>query len=192
MNRYSAFSDQDLLLLLKQNDERAFDELYLRYWQKIWSVAQNKLQHAAEAEELVQDIFVSLWERRHNLDIQFSLGHYLAISVKYQVIRIINRHGYQKKYTDYARHLPQYEDDVNKQMDFKDLQEALSYYVNQLPEKCKLVYKLSRDEGYSQKQIANYLHIAEKTVEAHLGKAIRFLRSKLVHLLTFLFLLLRF
>ncbi len=184
MADYSTYLDEQLLLLLKNNDEGAFTELYIRYWDKLFTIAARKLGNPSEAEEIIQDIFLDLWNRRTTLQINSAVKSYLAVAVKYRVINLL-AHKYQ---------VLRFEKEINKNeadysttqwLSFEELQERLAALVAQLPEKCRIVFTLSRNEGLSQKQIASRLGIAEKTVESHLSKALRDLRTGIQSIFTF-------
>ncbi|MDP9081786.1 MAG: RNA polymerase sigma-70 factor [Bacteroidota bacterium] len=180
MHNYNILNDQELTGLLQQGDECAFTEIYNRYWNRLFSVAANKIKDLDDAEEIVQDIFVSLWKRRSELGVVDTLSSYLAVSVKYRVIKILDKLNNRKKYSIYSKNNNSITDDSTQEwLEFEELRSRLAEFVAELPEKCRLVYKLSRDSGYSQKKIASELGISEKTVEAHLGKAIRTLRTRL-------------
>jgi len=180
MHDYTILDDKELTCLLQNSDELAFTEIYNRYWAKLFGVAANKIGSLDEAEEIVQDIFVSLWKRRNDLETISTLGPYLAVSVKYRVIKLLAKRSYQQKYSDYVQHIASLADDTTQQwLDFEELRSRLETFVAELPEKCRLVYRLSRESGFSQKQIATELGISEKTVEAHLGKALKTLRARL-------------
>jgi RNA polymerase sigma-70 factor (family 1) len=177
---YNILNDKELTSLLQAGDEHAFTEIYNRYWSKLFAIAANKIRELGEAEEIVQDIFVSLWKRRAELSVIDTLSSYLAVSVKYQVIKVLDKRNNQKKYSDYSQHTANITDDSTQQwLEFEELRSRLAAFVADLPEKCRLVYQLSRESGYSQKKIAVELSISEKTVEAHLGKAIKTLRARL-------------
>jgi len=184
MHSYANRKDADLLVLLAKSDEGAFTEIYNRYWQKLFVLAANRINNLEEAEEIVQDIFTSLWRKRGTLNITSELSSYLAVSVKYRVIRAMDRYYKMQNYIDAALAQDQLDDSTQQLLSFHELQEELEKYVQQLPDRCKLVFQLSREEGYSQKQIAQELEISEKTVEAHLGKAFKILRSKLTGFMT--------
>ncbi|MBE8721846.1 RNA polymerase sigma-70 factor [Sphingobacterium pedocola] len=181
MRSYSNHTDVELLSLLIQSDAVAFTEIYNRYWKKLFVLAANRMHNLEDAEEVVQDIFTSLWNRRDKVEITSELSSYLAVSVKYRVIRTLNRYYNMQKYVDAALTDHAIDDSTQQYLAFDELRTELGKYVQQLPEKCKLVFQLSREEGYSQKQISEELGISEKTVEAHLGKAFKTLRSKLTN-----------
>lgn len=177
---FSQTDENELLDLLNQGESRAFTEIYNRYWKKLFTIAANKLDNLAEAEELVQDIFTELWNRNGKLVITTSLASYLAVAVKYKVIDHLAKKAQHRKYQQHAANNQQTADSPTIQwLDCQELKERMYRSVCGLPEKCRLVFELSRNKGYSQKQIASRLGISEKTVEAHLGKALRTLRTSL-------------
>ncbi|GAA4780098.1 RNA polymerase sigma-70 factor [Olivibacter ginsenosidimutans] len=192
MQYLNDLSDDELFVLLKEGSAPAFEMLYRRYWKEMLVVASYRVPRIADAEEIVQDIFVSLWDRRRDLSIQCSIRTYLASAIKYQVIKLIDKENHKRQYLSSLKNHPAMDDSTNEKIAFSELQSQLAAYVSELPEKCRLVYQLKKEQGLSQKQIAIHLHIAEKTVEAHLLKAMKVLRSKLAHLISLiLFLLLR-
>lgn len=179
----TAHPDEQLLLLLKSDDEAAFTEIYHRYWQRLFVVAMHRLANTEEARELVQDIFCSLWKRRHSLQLDYSLNTYLSAAVKYEVInRLAVKDRQQRFQNQLSQHWREATADTENQLQFNELQDHLASLVKALPEKCRIVFQLSRDKGYSQRMIASELGIAEKTVEAHLSRALRKLRTGLSHL----------
>ena len=183
-----AYHDNQLLLLLKSDDEAAFTEIYHRYWQKLFIVAMHRLANAEEAREIVQDIFCNLWKRRQSLQLDHSLNTYLSTAVKYEVInRLARHHRQQRLHNQLSKEWLEASKDTENQLQFNELQDQLAALVRTLPEKCRIIFQLSREKGYSQKKIASELGIAEKTVEAHLANALRKLRVGLSHLFTFFF-----
>lgn len=181
------YNERELLSRLSRGDEAAFTEIYNIYWDKLFVVATHKLYNPSEAEELVQDIFLDVWHRREELQIN-SLSAYLATAVKYRVINALAKRNRQLRYEQHAGQTTTEADLSTEQwLSFGDLRDKLGKLVADLPEKCRIVFQLSRDKGFSQKEIAHELGIAEKTVEAHLSKAIRTLRTHLAKLIMLLF-----
>ncbi len=178
MNSYSRLIDSELLDLLRLGEQGAFTEIYVRYWQKLFTVAANKIGDLEEAREIVQNIFVSLWDRREVLEVTGSLGSYLAVSVKYRVINGLDRLHSRQQYIE-RLNLTEVDDSTQQWLEFMELKERLAQLVADLPEKCRLVFTLSREQGYSQKEIAAELGISEKTVEGHMTKAIKSIKSGL-------------
>jgi RNA polymerase sigma-70 factor (family 1) len=177
---YAQKSDEELLALLKNGDELAFKEIYNKYWKKLYVVAANRLENELDAEEIVQDIFTSLWIRHRDIAVfDDGLAKYLTVSVKYRVIKTLGKYAVKHKFLQSIPLSTCIDDSTQQWLAFEELKDELAKYVQQLPEKCQLVFKMSREKGYTQKQISAELDISEKTVEAHLYKAFKILRSKL-------------
>jgi RNA polymerase sigma-70 factor (family 1) len=181
MAALSSLPDNELVLLLKEGSEPALNALYLRYWDKLLSVATNRLDDPAEAEECVQDVFFRLWQRRDDLQLSHSLATYLAVAVKYRVINAMDkqyrlRNRIEQSYVDLAGHQVFSAEDYLLE---KELKKQIVASINKLPEKCRIVFTLSREQGLTYKQIAAELDISEKTVEAHISKAMKDIRSNL-------------
>src|SRR5690606_12705285 len=135
MRLYTRYTDTKLLALLGQGDERAFSMLYQRYWKKLFVIASNRLDHPEDAEEIVQDIFASLWRRRAVLKHDLDFPTYLTVSVKYRVIKTLGKHHLQKQYVDSLVTRDWIDDSTQEWLAFDELQEQLAIYVAQLPEK---------------------------------------------------------
>lgn len=184
MSLYQAYTDTELIAFMKGGDESAFSEIFDRYWPKMLMVAYNKIKDMDEAEEIVQDIFVSLWGRREELELVSSLNNYLAVSVKYRVIKVLARRSVRQKYVDQTLHSFRVSDNTTEDwLNFEELHTRLERLVAALPETSRLVYQLSREAGYSHRQIAEELNITEKAVENRLRRTLQSLRMALNHFL---------
>jgi RNA polymerase sigma-70 factor (family 1) len=180
MAAYSTYTDQELTVLLKDGDKNAFTELYDRYWKKLFAVATNKLRDKAVAEELAQDILGDVWQRRASINITTTFNGYLSVALKYKIIDHLARLNHRMKYETYISAHQSDEDDYTQNwLSFEELRQRLEKHVNELPEKCKVVYQMSKEQGYNNKEIALDQGITEKTVEAHLTRAMKTLRGKL-------------
>ncbi|WP_407427185.1 RNA polymerase sigma-70 factor [Arcticibacter sp.] len=177
MNSYTDLCDKELILLLVIGDEPAFAEIYKRYWKRLLAIAYRHTMDKALAEEIVQEIFISLWTRREKLSIA-SLEAYLATAVKFSVYKSFYR---QKRRSEVERGNCAKERCTlsEEQMEARFTQEYINKLVEQLPEKCKLVFKFSRNSGLNISEISREMGIAEKTVEAHLTKGLKMLRFNL-------------
>lgn len=180
MDSYKALSDGELVHLLRQDDDRALSELYLRYWDKMLVVAFNRLGKPEEAEEIVQDIFFWLWQNRKKLEIRHSFNTYISVAVQYRVIdKLDNLYRLYRRGENAALYNDQYSPSPEQYLLAKELRDQLEAAVIKLPEKCQIIFRRSREQGQTYKQIAAELGIAEKTVEAHMSKALRDIRSNL-------------
>lgn len=186
MPNHDCHTDQELLQLLQQGDDEAFTSIYLRYWDKLTVVAMHRLGNLEEAREIVQEVFCNLWRRRDELEITHSLNTYLAAAIKYEIFkRFATKSRHRRLQQQALNGWQEAADDTVHYLNANELKSELLTLVKALPEKCRIVFQLSRDKGYTQKQIASELGIAEKTVEAHLSAALRKLRIGLSHLFTF-------
>ena len=175
-------SDSQLLSLLKEHDQAAFRELYERYWDKLFVTAVHRMGNESEAEEIVQDIFVTLWQRRNELELTASLATYLSVAVKYQVItRLAGLARRKKRDASLALNALPAAESTTDWLSEKELQRQIEQCINNLPEKCRIVFQMSREQHLTNKEIADKLGVSEKTVEGHITKAIRTLRDN-IHL----------
>lgn len=184
MAAYSTYTDQELTALLKAGDEFAFTEVYNKYWDKLFYVAAKKLNDEAEAEEAVQDIFLALWKNREHFVLKESFEHYFAVSVKFQVIKRREKRSRHAAIEQIISAQSEAEFLQSQAYDWtqehlEKLQAQLDHVVDTLPKKCRLVFKMSRDEDYTNKKIAAQLGITEKAVEKHITSALKVLKTKL-------------
>lgn len=184
MNQYSTYGDEYLLQLLKSGDEAAFTGIYNRYWEKLFFIAGTKLRDLHIAEELVQDIFLDLWNRRNEIVVQGELQSYLAVAMKYKVINAQAKNKKAIEYQQYAASTSLKHHDTENWLSFEELKKQLEKFVSQLPERCQLTYRLSREVGLSYREIAEELNISEKAVEANLSRANQSLRAQLTQFLS--------
>ena len=182
------YSDNGLFELVAQGNEAAFTALYERYWDKLFAVAANQLNDLSAAEELVQDLLLDLWQRRTSIRLTGELQAYLAVAMKYRVINVQARRKRFREYQQQAKTVQAGVDHSTEQwLHFDELRQQLAKYVNCLPERCRLAYQLSREQGLSHKEIAGAMNISEKAVEHNLSRAIKSLRHSLRHFFKLLF-----
>jgi RNA polymerase sigma-70 factor (family 1) len=174
------YTDQQLLDLIRTDDRGAFTELYNRYWDKTYAVALHRLDDEHEAEEVVQEVFLSIWQRRATLQLTHTVATYLAVAVKYKVINhLAKQYRRQLQHDELTMTSPIVADSTADWLYEKELRQLLEKTISQLPEKCRIVFLLSRDENKTYAEIAAELNISQKTVEAHMSKALRELRETL-------------
>ncbi|RYY60751.1 MAG: RNA polymerase sigma-70 factor [Chitinophagaceae bacterium] len=189
MASYQDFSDVELATMLREAESvsnPAFAELYNRYWKKLLVVAMHRLGSLDESEEVVQEVFYNLWKRRTSLTLVASPATYLATAVKYE---IINRLGKIQRDAEYKRHTERRnqstDNSTQESIGSNEVRLIIADTVKALPEKCRIVYQLSRENGYTQNQIADKLNISSRTVESHLARAMKSLRTRLRHFQVF-------
>ncbi|WP_374166616.1 RNA polymerase sigma-70 factor [Arcticibacter sp. MXS-1] len=188
MRRLKKISDEELLELFRNGDEAAFEELYNRYWAELYASAFKRLRIKEAAEEIVQDLFTSLWTKRDSLVIHTSLQNYLYSSIRYLVFAYFRKQDNRKTYEDFVLGGPISGDtSTEDRIYLNDLERNLDQGLRRLPQKCRSVFELSRKQYKTNKEIASFLGISEKTVENHLTKALRTLRLHLRYLNVLLF-----
>ena len=175
----NALSEKDLLHQLSQDNVGAFKDIYDHYWHKMYLTALKKTQSNDVAEELVQEIFSKIWERRHNLNIE-NLETYLFTALKYAVISHIRTviKSRQNENIDIYADTFTTNNDENPQSTW-DLQTALDTALRFLPDKTRLIFEMSRYEEMPHREIASQLDISEKAVEYHITQALKLLRVQL-------------
>ncbi len=182
MHCYTSYDETELLGLLAQSDENAFAEIYHRYWDRMMAMVVLRLKRSDLAEDIVQDVFASLWKRREEIAIK-SLEAWLATAVKFKVINLVNRRLKKECFPGLVPETPCRDAAVDELL----LEKMIATEINRLPSKCKLVFHYSKQLGYSNRKIAETFHISEKTVEMHIGAARRRLSFSLRNILSSLF-----
>ncbi|SFD77924.1 RNA polymerase sigma-70 factor, ECF subfamily [Chitinophaga sp. CF118] len=174
---FELLTDELLLRLLKASDENAFRTLYERYWKRLFAMACYKLKNKEAAEEIVQNIFVSLWEKRAVLQIE-KLEEYLFTAVKYKVINYVDammvRQVSQKNMPGTST-----DESTEATILINDLHHAIQQALAKLPPKTREVFTLSRFEKYSVKEIAHHMNLTEKAVEYHITQSLKLMRVSL-------------
>lgn len=177
--KYQYLSDEQLVDFLKSDNSTAFEEIYNRYWYKLLGVAYHETGTREEAEELVQDLFETIWQKRH-VSVIRHLSSYLVVSIKNLSINYIKSQITQRKFQEYLIYneiRQSYSTDESVQ--FADLSKAVDEAMKKLPEKSVQVFKLSRFENQSVKAIATQLNLSEKAVEYHITKSLKVLKEQL-------------
>ena len=185
-------SDQALLDLLKEDADKGIELLFRQYYSYLCKTIYRILPDSNVAEDLAQDVFLEIWRRKDKLNITISLASYLRRAALNKTLNYLRDR--KIKWEDDSQ-LPLLEspmEGVNQQLEEAELQKVFDAAVDQLPEKCRIVFLLSRVEELSHQEIAAQLGISTKTVENQISKALKHLRSVLVQYLTIWVLLFNF
>jgi len=158
-------------------NKQQFEEFFQLYWKRMFLFALKSVDNEDDAKEIVQDVFKSLWERRYQLQIQ-DAERYLLRSVKLKSLEFLRNKGNKERHHELISNSKSasYED---THIYYKELKNHLDDAVDSLPKQCKNVYKLSRDEGLTNKEIATNLLISERAVEYHISKALSVIKIRL-------------
>jgi RNA polymerase sigma-70 factor (family 1) len=178
------YNEMLLLADLRNGSVHAFERIFRRHWEPLYRTARTKLRSHEEAEEVIQNIFSSLWEKREALLIG-NLSYYLNTALRNRILNIIRDRIPREKYWNYYKSfIPEYQDTTDQAVAFDDLNDAVELAVNNLSEKSRQVFKLSRLEGRSNAEIATMLKVSEKAIEYHLTKSLKELRVYLKDYMT--------
>jgi len=184
MHLYSTYSEEALMKLICQCDEElAFRELYRRNVRLLVHTAIRKTGLKSIAEDLVQETFVKFWLGRHKFDIQKNSQAYLNGMLKNNIINYFHQEQ-KKKTTAFHDDEEVLDNETSEYLEFNNLHEFYEQSLLKLPQKCREVFILSR-KGYSLKEISASMHISEKTVEAHISKALKILRVEMKDYIAF-------
>lgn len=179
-------SDEKVLFeKIKNSDVKAFESLFHFYYGYLCLYAQKIIKNEAASEEIVQDLFVKLWEKREQLTIETSVKNYLFRSVKNLCLNFIQHNKTKESYSRFilseAEKNPAFEENFPE----IDLAGKIEESIQLLPEKRREIFRLSREEGLKYREIAKKLNISIKTVETQMSLAIKSLRDTLSKYKTF-------
>ena len=183
--------DEQIALLLGKRDEAAFEQVFKTHYKNLHAYAFTMLKDEDEAEETVQQVFFKLWERSDRLSISGPLAAYLYRAVHNEGLNFLK---HQKVKADHQLHvaysMKNKTEHIQEKMVGKELEMKFREALNELPEQCRTVFQMSRFEDMKYREIADKLDISIKTVEKHMGKAFKLLKTKLVDFLPLLLILL--
>lgn len=186
------YTDKELLQQISEDDSAAFTMLYRRYWEELYVIAAKALRDKTEAGDVIQDVFLSLWNRRKELNIEGPIANYLHTAVRYKAIhiieKIITRRDYLALLADVSVNWLPPNAEVNLQLE--ELQKTLSTVVTKMPPKMQQVYILSRQNQLSHKEIAEQLCVSVETVKKHIQHALQLIKAALQYASVFISLML--
>ncbi|MEN6457281.1 MAG: RNA polymerase sigma-70 factor [Prolixibacteraceae bacterium] len=187
--------DNELIENLRKGDVEAFDLVYEKYAQKLYAFSLKYLKSSEETKELVQSVFLKLWENQRNLRKETSFKSYLFTIAYNEICNLFRRRKYQKKFISEALTESQEASDTTaNQIDYESVLQQIETIIHRLPEKQKTIFVKSRIEGRSTKEIASELGLSPGTVDNYLSEALKFIRNSLKdkHLSVLLFFALYF
>lgn len=174
---------------LRQGDAKGFEKIYNHYWAKLFSIAYNYTRSKETAQEILQEVFVSVWLKRTTLPDQLNLKAYLYQAVRHKIYDHYDKQLVREQYAVHkALHEPVMDNTTEQQVAFDELNTLLDQQIEVLPETTRKVFILSRIQGFTIPEISREIQMPVKTVEYHLTKALKFLRYSLADLLILIFL----
>lgn len=171
--------DDQILELLPLQGKKAMSLLYGHYYSQLCLKSVRYVKDPKIAEDLVQDLFVDIWEKREKLQISTSLSGYLQRSVVNRSLNWIRAQRVQIEEIDMVKGTTDNNADAQKEIEKIEVEQYISKVIDKLPEKCRLVFVMSRFDMLSYKEISQKLDISPKTVENQISKALKILRSEL-------------
>lgn len=170
-------SDIELLQRIQQDDAQAFETLFRRMWEPLFLFAYKRLKSSSDAEDVVQQVFMSIWERRKTARITTSFSNYLFTAVRYEVIDQLTLMSKTPGKIEYVEEhiLPAF-NETAAQLMAKELDSEISEYIDSMPRQMQNIFRLSREEQLTPREIAERLKISEKTVRNQLSIAVNHLR----------------
>lgn len=176
--------------MLKANGQEAFSEIYDRYWEQLYLYSIKRTNSKDVAFEITQEIFVSLWTKRNEIVFHTSLPGYLYAAARYQVIHYIKssklRADYLSDFTAFRR--KQTDNSTEETLLLHELEKAVEKGLDGLPKRCQEIFRMSRQDHKTIKEISEQLNISHKTVENQLSFALKHLRVSLHEFMTVLLL----
>lgn len=165
---------------MRQSDREAFARLYKKYWRRLFDSAYKRLLLREECEEIIQELFVDIWAKRETLLVTVSLEAYLFGALRFSIYNLIRSQKIRNAYLDHLTNTREAEQNyIEDRLYYEELARALEKSIENLPEKAKNVYLLSRRDNLTYKEIAQQLNMPVDTVEKQMGKALKILRMNL-------------
>ncbi|NML36623.1 RNA polymerase sigma-70 factor [Chitinophaga sp. G-6-1-13] len=175
MSDYNTYTDDQLWSQITLDDQDAFTAVYNRYWKVLYVRARNVLSDSDLAEDIVQEVFISLWHRRQEVEV-IHLKAYLFQAVRFQELKALRN---LKSDTNFYERLAHISKDLlqHEPLAFKELDSVLQRVLATFPEDQRAIFSMSRDEGLTYREIADRMEISVKTVEKKISQALGAIRK---------------
>lgn len=180
MLTYSLLSDLELIALLKEGDAAAYTVVYNRYFNELYIHAYARLRDKEEAQDVVHELFATLWNKRAELMFKSSLPAYLYTAVRNRILDVIAHQQVESRYVTSLQHFIEEGYCItDHQVRERQLAALIEKGISELPPKMRAIFELSRKHAMSHKEIAEQLNLSEQTVRTQVKNALRILRLKL-------------
>lgn len=174
-------SNKELLLLLREGNMIAFDTLYGQYCKRLYDFVIRYVKVEADAEEIVQEVFIKIWENRGKVDVYSSFESFLFTISYNSAVSLLRKRVRENRYIEYLKSL-QVVDQVYELTDeiyFKELDSRMQFLLKKLTPRQRKIFQLSRVEGLTHDEIAEKLGISRNTVKNHMVTVLGFLKSNI-------------
>lgn len=161
--------------------EKTFEEAFKTHFKKLYAYAFTIVKEEMAAEEMVQQVFFKIWEKKGQVEIRTSVTAYLYRSVYHESLNYLKHQKVKAAYQSHAaRESKNQSDNASSKLQLSELEQKLNIALNELPEQCRVIFQMSRFEELKYQEIADRLGLSVKTIENQMGKALRILRTKLI------------
>jgi RNA polymerase sigma-70 factor (family 1) len=182
LNKYASHTDQQLCDLLRQDDREAFDMMYERHWQSLYLSANRLLKSRTQAEDIVQDLFINLWQKRGEYQIE-NLPAYLRKALRSRVFNYLKRDQAKNSFYEPFEDMQQASFSADQLVRDKEFLKLIAAYVDTLPSKRREIFLLKYRDHMNTSEIADHLGVSMKTVQNQLNRALSGLKDVLAALL---------
>lgn len=174
-------SNKELLLLIQKDNKIAFYNLYERYCRRLHGFVLRYIKQEEDAEEIVQEVFVKIWESRNKIDAYSSFESFLFTIAYNTTISLLRKRTNEKKYLEHIKSLQQFSNSPNliDEVYFNELNDRVQSLLNELTLRQKEIFQLSREEGLTHDEIAKKLDISVNTVKKHIANTLAFLKQQI-------------
>lgn len=172
-------SNKDLVILLKKGDAIAFDRIYAIYSKRLYGFVIRYVKQKEDAEGIVQEVFIKIWETRNKIDIYSSFDSFIFTIAYNTTISLLRKRINEHKYLERLSSVQQIidEDHIIDEIHFKEINNQIQVSINQLTPRQKEIFHLSREEGLTHEEIAKKLNISVNTVKNHMTTTLAFIKS---------------
>lgn len=172
-------SNKELLLLLQSDDSLAFYQIYERYCKRLYGFVLRYVKQAEDAEGIVQEVFIKVWEKRKKIDVSSSFESFLFTVTYNTIISLLRKRLSEKKYLENLKTIQQVEfaADLVDEIHYREINKKVEALLNEVTPRQKEVFLLSRADGLSHQEIADKLGISALTVKKHVSNTLSFLKS---------------
>ncbi|WP_293717012.1 RNA polymerase sigma-70 factor [uncultured Parabacteroides sp.] len=177
--------ENELILLLKQSSKEAFTTLYKKYWKQVYNFSRLYLTSQEVAEEVVQEVFIKVWESRDFVREEDNFKGLLFIITRNLIFNMHRKNVNEDFYKITVLSAMESSYDIEEEIEAKNLSEYIDMLIAELPPRRREIFNLSRKENKGYKEIAILLNISEKTVENQISEALKYLRKNIVLLSLF-------
>jgi len=174
-------SNTELVRLLKRGDMKAFDIIYEKYSRRLYGFVFRYVKQDADTEEIVQDVFIKIWKSRTKIDVYSSFESFLFTIAHNAMVNLLKKRVTEQKYVEHVKSLQVINEsyELTDEIHYKELEQKFLGLLDELSPRQKEIFQLSREEGLSNKEIADKLGISIQTVKNHLVTTLSFLKNKL-------------